>query len=202
MSAPDSSRHTLAEDAQGLATSVALCAFALTILTQLGLMTGQTAGLAAIISYGFGWDFGLVFFAVNIPFYALSVTRMGWRFTLKTFMAVTLLSLLTHWMPPYFRIEYLHPLLGAVLFGLLVGVGLVLAFRHGASLGGISIVAVYLQDKTGFRAGWTQLGFDVVLFGVAAWLLDWQIVGYSIVGAIVMNVAIALNHRRDRYIGH
>lgn len=183
-----------------MATSVTLCALALTILTELGLMTGQTAGLAALLSYTWNWDFGLTFFVVNIPFYALSLLRIGWKFTLKTFVSVSLLSVITHWMPSQFRIEFMHPMLGAVVFGVLVGVGLVAAFRHGASMGGISILAVYLQDRTGFRAGWTQLCFDAVLFGAAACLLDWQMVGYSVVGAIVMNLAIAINHRRDRYI--
>lgn len=198
--APDSSRHTLGEDVQGIGAGVILCAFALTILTQLGLVTGQTAGIAALISYSCGWDFGLVFFVVNLPFYALSVLRMGWRFTGKTLAAVSVLSLAASWMPKYFQVEYLHPFLGAVVFGLLVGTGLVIVFRHGASLGGISILAVYLQDRTGIRAGWTQLAFDTVLFLVSAWLLDWKVVGYSVVGAAVMNLVVAINHRRDRYI--
>ena len=30
--------------------------------------------------------------------------------------------------------------------------------------------------------------------------VDWQAVGYSFLGALVLNMVIAINHRRDRYI--
>ena len=73
-------------------------------------------------------------------------------------------------------------------------------FRHGASLGGIGILALYIQEKTGFRAGWTQLLFDAVLFSVAFGLRDFMTVVYSFLGALVVNLVIAINHRKDRYI--
>jgi small GTP-binding protein len=85
--------HTALEDAQGLASGAILCAFGVLLLTSAGLMTGQTAGLAVLISYASGWAFGPVFFVVNLPFYALALARMGLRFTLKTFAAVALLAI-------------------------------------------------------------------------------------------------------------
>ncbi len=51
--------------------------------------------------------------------------------------------------------------------GVITGPGLIVLFRHCASLGGIGILAVYLQDNTLLRAGWVQLGFDILLFGLA-----------------------------------
>ena len=94
----------------------------------------------------------------------------------------------------------LNPVVGAVLFGAISGSALLALFRHGASLGGVGIVALYLQDKTGFRAGWTQLCFDVVIFAVALTLRDGWTVAISALGALVINLMIAINHRRDRYI--
>ena len=72
-------RHSLIDDAQGLFTGGFMAAFGITILTQLGFVTGQTAGLAVLISYATGWQFGLVFFAVNLPFYwfRLQAARPG-----------------------------------------------------------------------------------------------------------------------------
>ena len=48
-----------------------------------GLLTGGTAGVAFLIHYATGWNFGLVFFAINLPFYGLAWKRMGKRFTLQ-----------------------------------------------------------------------------------------------------------------------
>jgi uncharacterized membrane-anchored protein YitT (DUF2179 family) len=192
--------HSPLDDAQGIAYGAGMAAFSIVILTHLGFVTGQTAGLAVLISYATGWGFGPVFFAINLPFYWLGYKRMGWVFTAKTFAAVALVSVLSSVMPSWVGFSYLHPALGAVLVGFMSGSALLALFRHGASLGGVGIVALYLQDRTGFRAGWTQLIFDACLFTLALTLRDLQTVAWSFLGALVLNLVIALNHRRDRYI--
>jgi uncharacterized membrane-anchored protein YitT (DUF2179 family) len=197
---PKTQKHTVLEDAQSIAYGATMAAFGIVILTHLGLVTGQTAGLAVLIAYATGWSFGPVFFVINIPFYILGYFRMGWRFTVKTFLTVALLSALSVWMPHQVSFAALNPVLGAVLFGCLSGSALLALFRHGASLGGIGIVALILQDRLGWRAGWVQLAFDAVLFAAAFGLRDVKTVAISFLGAVVANVVIAVNHRRDRYI--
>ncbi|MEZ5797152.1 MAG: YitT family protein [Paracoccaceae bacterium] len=193
-------KHTLIEDAQGITYGATMAAFGIVILTQLGLVTGQTAGLAVLIAYATGWGFGPVFFLVNLPFYIVGYLRMGLAFTVKTFVAVALLSVLAWWMPQHLAFSRLDPVLGAVLFGFLSGSALLALFRHGASLGGVGIVALMLQDRLGWRAGWVQLAFDAVLFALAFTLRDAATVAISFLGALVVNLVIAINHRRDRYI--
>jgi len=192
--------HTLLEDAQALTFGGVMAAFGLVMLTHLGFVTGQTAGLAVLISYLTGWSFGPIFFAVNLPFYWLGYKRIGLAFTLKTFVAVGLVSGLSMVMPAYVSFGDIHPALGAVLIGMISGAALLALFRHGASLGGIGILGLYLQDKTGFRAGWTQLIFDICLFSAAFLVRDPITVAWSALGALVLNLVIAINHRRDRYI--
>lgn len=196
----DPKTHSLLEDAQGLAFGTTMAAFGIVILTHLGLITGQTAGLAVLISYATGWSFGAVFFVVNIPFYILGYRRMGLAFTIKTFVAVALLSALSLFIGDWVSFATLNPIFGAILFGFISGAALLAIFRHGASLGGIGILALILQDRTGFRAGQTQLIFDAALFLVALTMLPPTTVAISFLGAVVVNVTIAINHRRDRYV--
>ena len=196
----NATRHSLFENAQGLISGAGMCAFALHLLTSAGLITGQTAGLAVLISYATGWAFGAVFFVINLPFYWLAWRRMGLGFTLRTFVAVALLSGFSMVIPPLVRFETVDPLAAALIVGVITGPGLIAIFRHGASLGGIGILAVYLQDTAGLRAGWVQLGFDAALFAVAFLILAPDLVFYSLAGAVVLNVIVAINHRRDRYI--
>ncbi len=196
----DPARHTVIEDAQGLAYGTIMAAVAIVLLTHLGLVTGQTAGLAVLISYATGWSFGAVFFVVNIPFYYLGYRRMGLAFTVKTFLSVAALSALTLWLPTQLQFGPVTPWLGAVIFGLMSGSALLALFRHGASLGGIGILGLILQDRFGWRAGWVQLAFDAVLFTLALTFLDARAVAISFVGAVVINLVVAINHRRDRYI--
>lgn len=177
-----------------------MCALAVTMITHLGLITGQTAGAAVLLSYLTGWSFGAVFFVINLPFWALALARMGWRFTLKSVVAVALLSLMTEAAPMLVRFETLDPVTGALLIGGITGLGLIVLFRHGASLGGVGVLALFLQDRMGFRAGWTQLSFDALLFAAAIFVLEPWRVALSLLGAAVANVIVAVNHRKDRYI--
>ncbi|GHC32798.1 membrane protein [Gemmobacter nanjingensis] len=193
-------RHSLIEDAQGIAYGTVMASFGIVILTHLGLVTGQTAGLAVLISYATGWGFGPVFFVINLPFYLLGWLRMGPAFTVKTFVAVAALSGLSMVMPGWIGFDRLNPAFGAVLFGLASGSALLALFRHGASLGGIGILGLMIQDRWGVRAGWVQLGFDALLFAIALCLRDVPTVALSFMGAVVVNLVIAINHRRDRYI--
>ncbi|WP_239520917.1 YitT family protein [Pseudooceanicola aestuarii] len=193
-------RHGPLADAQGLAFGTTMTALGITMLTHLGLATGQTAGLAVLLAYVTGQSFGLVFFVVNLPFYWFGYRRMGLRFTLKTFAAVALLSGLSAVLPQLVQFDQLHPVVGAVLFGMCAGAGLLALFRHGASLGGVGILALYLQDRLGFRAGYTQLIFDACVFVFAAFVLPWDRLALSVLGAVVLNLVITINHRRDWYV--
>ncbi|QFT82131.1 hypothetical protein FIU89_16010 [Roseovarius sp. THAF27] len=199
---PPTVPHSPIEDAQGIALGVLLCGVGIHILTTVGLITGQTAGVAVILSYLSGWSFGVVFFLINLPFYALAYGKLGLEFTIKSLVSVGLLSLVTDFLPLGFTIEHLHPALGAVIFGATVGMGLLAMFRHKSSLGGLGVVAFWVQEKTGFRAGYVQLMTDAVIFTVAALLFPLSVVGWSLLGALVLNLVITFNHNRKRYIAN
>ena len=70
----------------------------------------------------------------------------------------------------------------------------------GAVGGGVGILALYLQEKTGFRAGFTQLLFDACIFAAAFFVIPAGAVFYSMLGALVVNLIITFNHRRDWYV--
>lgn len=198
--APPQNAHSAVDDAQGLAYGSFMAALSVVILTDLGFVTGQTSGAALLISYATGWGWGPVFFIINIPFYWVGYKRFGKAFVAKSLFAVTLTSALAAFLPNYIKFSELNPALGAVMIGAFTGSALIALFRHGASLGGIGIVGLYIQDATGFRAGWVQLIFDAFIFAIALFMLDPQAVAWSFLGALVANLTIAINHRRDRYI--
>ena len=192
--------HTLLDDVQGLGIGLFLCSLGIQFLTTAGLITGQTAGVAVIISYLTGYSFGTVFFVVNLPFYFFAWKRLGTEFTVKSLISVTLLSVLTDVLPRTMSLDDLNPAIAALAFGTTVGIGLLAMFRHNGSLGGLGVVALYVQDSTGFKAGYVQLIVDAVIFAVAALLFPLTTVAWSLLGAVVLNLVITFNHRRDRYI--
>lgn len=193
-------RHLPYEDVQALITGTLFVALGVVMFGHAGLLTGGTAGIAFLIHYATGWNFGLVFFLINLPFYGLAFKRMGKAFTLKTFAAVGLLSVFVNLLPEWLQFQTLSPALAAVLGGLLMGAGMLMLFRHRASLGGFNVLVLYLQDRFGWRAGRIQMAFDCAIVLGSFAVVDWQHIALSVLGAVVMNQTLATNHRTGRYI--
>jgi uncharacterized membrane-anchored protein YitT (DUF2179 family) len=196
----DPIQHSLIEDAQGMAFGVAIAAVGMHILTFMGFVAGQTTGVAALISYATGWPFPWVYLGVSVPFLWFGWRRIGPRFAIKTLIAVASLSILTSYLPQWMTFSTIEPAFAAPLFGAMFGIAALAVVRHGGSFGGISILWILLQDRTGFRAGYAQLFSDAVIFAAALLILPAQTVAWSFLGAVVFNLFLAVNHRKDRYI--
>ena len=204
MNAPDKlstpARHSPLEDVLAIVTGTLFVSLGITLFKQGGLISGGTAGVAFLIHYATALPFGVVFFTINLPFYYLAVRRMGWRFTCKTFCAVALVSWLSELHAHFVHLDTLNPLYAGAIGGTLMGVGLIVLFRHQASLGGVNIVALYLQDRYGVRAGKFQMAVDVGIVLASLFVVSPTALAASLVGAVTLNLSIALNHRPGRYL--
>lgn len=195
------SRHRFYEDALALLLGTLFVALGMAVYAQSTLLIGGIAGVTLLLSYVTHWDFGLMFFTLNLPFYILAWKRMGPGFTLRTALAVGLVTLFSRLSADWIGFSHLHPLYAAVIGGALAGVGLLMLFRHRTGLGGINILAFYLQEHLGLRAGYVQLGIDLAILVAAAFVLPFDRLLLSVLGAVVMNLVLALNHKPGRYMG-
>ena len=195
------SRHKLHEDLFAILIGTMLVSLGIVLYTKATLSTGSTAGLALLLRYITHIPFGWLFFGINLPFYILAVLRMGWPFALKTFLSVALVSFFTANIPDWIGIETINPLFAALVGGGLIGLGILSLFRHKASVGGINILSLYLQENFNIRAGYFQLAVDAVILVAAFFVLPFDRVIYSIAGALVLNAIVAFNHKPGRYVG-
>ncbi|SFT78571.1 YitT family protein [Halomonas saccharevitans] len=193
--------HRLHEDVMAMLIGTLFVALGVSFYTQAMLLTGSTAGLAFLLQYATGWRFGAGFFLINLPFYWLAIRRMGWGFTLRTFVAIALVSMFSELTAGWVGFESIQPLYAALMGGSLIGIGMLVLFRHRTSLGGINILSLYLQDRYGWRAGYVQLGIDGGIMLIALSMLPLERVGLSVLGAVALNLIIALNHKPGRYMG-
>ena len=206
MSAPSADhsadRHSLWEDALAIVTGCLVVSLGVVFYAKATLLVGGSSGMALLLHYVTGWGFAIVFSIVNLPFYALAILRMGWAFTLRTFAAVTLVSLLVRLSADWVSLASVAPLYASVVGGVLIGNGLLILFRHRTGLGGVNVLAMYLQDRLGWRAGWTQLGIDLGILAAAAFVLPPDRLALSVLGAVIVNAILAINHKPGRYAGY
>lgn len=193
--------HSLLEDVLGLLTGTFVVALGLSLLRAAGAVTGGTAGLALLVDYASEWPFWLIYALINLPFAALAIWKKGWSFTIRTALSIGLVSAFSAVNPMMIPLGVVDPIYATLAGNLLCGVGMLILFRHRSSLGGVTIIALILQERTGFRAGWTTMAFDVLIVVTALLVVPWQSVLISAAGAVLLNLVLALNHRPGRYIG-
>ena len=192
--------HSRTEDAMAILTGVTLVSVGVAFIASAGLLTGGMTGLAFVLHYATGIGFGKLFFVLNLPFYWLALRKLGTGFTLKTFTAVALLSALVGLQSQFLQISQLHPAYAAITGGLIMGIGFLVLFRHRCSLGGVGILALYLQDRFGWRAGKVQMAVDCCIVMAALVTVEPQRVLWSVAGAVALNLVLAMNHRPGRYM--
>jgi uncharacterized membrane-anchored protein YitT (DUF2179 family) len=191
--------HRPLDDLQALVTGTLFVALGLVLFQKAGLVTGGTAGLALLAHYALGYELALCMVVINLPFYVFAAWRMGMAFTLKTVAAVMLLSAFTWLLPRGLSVAHVAAPVAAVLGGLLCGAGMLMLFRHRASLGGLNTVVLYLQERFGWRAGHVQMAMDAVLILAGLLVADAVLVAWSVLGAAALNAVLAINHLPGRY---
>lgn len=193
--------HSRWEDVVAVLIGALLASLGLYLLESGEAVTGGTPGLGLLVTLVTPLPFALAYVAVNLPFVALALWRRGWRFTVRSAIAVALLAGFSYVHPLALPLEDVEPVYAVLLGNLLAGVGLIVLFRHGSSLGGFAVVALECQDRFGWRAGYVQLACDAVVLLLSAAVIAPLVLVLSAAGAVVLNMVLALNHRPGRYLG-
>lgn len=198
---PKPLEHTAVEDFVAILTGTFIAGFGVLLLKQAAVASGGTVGLSVLLYQMTGWSFGLWFFVVNLPFYYLGYRRLGRVMVVRTVLAVATLSVMTELHPHFVEFEHLEPAYVAVLANIFMGLGLLILFRHGSSLGGFNLLALDIQDRYQIPAGKVQLGLDSLVLVMSLLYLNIWTFMLSIVGVVILNVILTMNFRKDRYIG-
>lgn len=108
-------------------------------------------GLAQILTtlskslIGFEVPVSTTLYLLNIPLFVLAWLKIGKKFTIFTFITVTLTSLCIHILPE--TVLSTDPIICALFGGAVMGLGIGLALRNGLSSGGLDIVSITIRKK-------------------------------------------------------
>lgn len=146
-------------------------------------------GLAQVISaisgrfLGFTIPISLAFYAINIPLLLLAWYKIGHKFTIFTFITVSMSSFFIQIMPQVVLTE--DPLINAIFGGLIMGLGIGLGLKSRISSGGTDIVSLAIRKKTGSDVGKIALVVNATIMVFAGLLFGWQYALYSMVAIFV-----------------
>lgn len=109
---------------------------------------GGISGISTVLASVLPLSVGLLSFMLNVPLFLLGWRTVGWRFAVRSFIAMSLMSLFIDLVPV--RDVSGSEMLASVFGGVLLGVGLGLVVRAGATTGGTDMAAKMIHSRIGF----------------------------------------------------
>lgn len=118
------------------------------------MTTGGASGIATVVYYLTNIPLGVTILVVNIPLFAIAITKLGLKFSIKTIISTILLSVFID----VFEFKEIVNTINTDLFtsclfgGIIVGIGLSLTFKAGASSGGSDLLAQIIYNLTSIQS--------------------------------------------------
>lgn len=167
------------------------------ILTSVGLRLldmheltfGGTAGLATVLTFVSSWSWGVLFFLVNVPFFWISIKKLGKWFTISSFMSITAISMIRDGLD-LLTFLTLPIWIATIMASLCIGFGVTLVLNNGSSLGGIHILALYMDQRWGINRGWTIFISDFLIIIFAGLLVGWGNAMLSVLTIFIASMII------------
>ena len=175
-------------------------------IVPFGLYSGGIVGIAQLIRTLLGsfvhLDFGskdvagIIFYILNIPILIYAFPRLDKLFFLKTFIAVTSLTIAMSLIPTE---KIVNDCLASTIVGAFIsGAGIGLVLRMSGSTGGMDIIGMLITRAHGnFSVGKVNLIVNLVIYAVCLFMFDVEIVVYSVIFAVVHAFAIDRFHYQN-----
>jgi uncharacterized membrane-anchored protein YitT (DUF2179 family) len=140
---------------------------------------GGVTGISMLLSNVLGFPLAILILIINLPFIAIGFRQIGWKFALRSALAITGLSLCLAFV--HFPDVTSDKVLIAVFGGFFIGAGIGLAIRGGSVLDGTEIAALLVSKSSNIlRVGDVILLLNIMIFSAAAFFLGIETALYSV----------------------
>ncbi len=162
---------------------------------------GGVTGISMLLNYITGFPLYILIPIINLPFIILAYYQMGYKFALKSTIAITGLALCIAFVP-YPNVTP-DKLLTALFGGFFLGVGIGFAIRGEAVLDGTEIAALIVSKSTSvLKVADVILIVNIIIFTTAAFFLGVESASYSILTYFAASKTIDfLLYGLDEYTG-
>lgn len=147
--------------------------------------TGLAQILTALSSrfLGFTIPVSATFYAINIPLMILAWYQIGHKFTIFTFITVSMSSLFIQIVPEVTLTN--DPIINALFGGVVMGTGIGFALRNNISSGGTDIVSLTIRKRTGRNVGNISFIVNGSIMLLAGVIFGWKYALYSMITIFV-----------------
>lgn len=157
-----------------------------------GLITGGTTGLGLSINHFFGLPVSVFVFCFNLCMFLLGACILGKAFALTTLVSSFYYPIILgvfQDLPAFSGITE-DPMLSTVCAGLMIGFGIGIVIRAGASTGGMDIPPLVLNKKFGLPISVMLYGFDCLILLSQMLFADRERILYGILLVLIYTIVL------------
>ena len=160
-------------------------------LIPAGMMMGGATGIGLAVNHYAGLPVSAALAVLNVVLFVVGAAVLGKAFALmtiiSTFYSPFILEMVQQLIPEPLTQDIM---LATIIGGLLVGLGMGMVLRVGASTGGMDIPPLLLKKKAGIPVGVSMYAFDFAILAVQATFAGLERMLYSVILIIIYTVVI------------
>ena len=160
-------------------------------LIPAGMMMGGATGIGLAVNHYTGLPVSAALAVLNVVLFVVGAAVLGKAFALmtiiSTFYSPFILEMVQQLIPEPLTQDIM---LATIIGGLLVGLGMGMVLRVGASTGGMDIPPLLLKKKAGIPVGVSMYAFDFAILAVQATFAGLERMLYSVILIITYTVVI------------
>jgi uncharacterized membrane-anchored protein YitT (DUF2179 family) len=151
-------------------------------------LDGGVMGISLLVNVLTDIDLSYLVVFINVPFVLIGYTQVSKKFGMKTLIAIIALAVSLAVID--FPLVTDDKLLIAFFGGFFIGAGIGLSIRGGSVLDGTEVLAIYTSRKTALTVGDIILILNIIIFSVAAYLINIETALYAILTYLVASKTV------------
>ena len=157
------------------------------------IVTGGVTGLSAIIYFGTNIPVPISYFTINGILLIAAIRIIGWQYCIRSIFGVVMTTIqLSIW--AYYIKEPLikdEPFMSCIIGGIMLGVGIGVAFTHNGSTGGTDIIAAIIHKYKDVTLGRMIMACDFIIISSCYVVFhDWRRVIFGFVTLFVIGFVL------------
>lgn len=155
------------------------------------LTGGGTTGIAMVLYHLYNTSISFGFFILNLPLVILGFYVFGKEYGFRTIYGIITISIYTEIISKWVKIEFFQlffnfsPLSGAVIGGILTGIGVGIVLEAKGNTGGTTILAQILEKYFNIKIGTTLIIVDTGIIIISGILLGGYTALFTICSLII-----------------
>ncbi|MFC4403646.1 YitT family protein [Gracilibacillus xinjiangensis] len=154
--------------------------------------SGGAGGIAILLNYWFSMNVGFALWIVNFTLMMAGISYLGKRFTLWTFISITITSAAIDFFENFLYVPDRYLIIDLIVGSFFLGIGIGILMRNNVSNGGVGVIAVMISHWKGILPGKPLFYINVFIFIFTSVVISLHIIVLALISQWISTTVVDL----------